>query len=152
MHPWVIRGLTMAFLHAAASTAVAKVEVFRPTGTTVIQAVALAVLVGAAVLWSATDAWLRRADTGRTWFIAALVAGPVSGLFYVIGRAVFVDRTGVGELWPALTGGAAFTALLVLVPAGLGLVVGGRLDPPRRPRGVEPTGEHVQRPSDKPAG
>jgi hypothetical protein len=48
MRPWVIRGLAMAVLHAAASTAVAKVEVFQPTGATVIQAVAIAVLVGAA--------------------------------------------------------------------------------------------------------
>jgi hypothetical protein len=52
---------------------------------------------------------------------------------YVIGRAIFVDSAGTSELWPALTGGAAFTALLVLVPAGLGLLVGARIHPARTP-------------------
>jgi hypothetical protein len=37
----------------------------------------------------------------------------------------------MNELGPALTGGAAFTALLVLIPAGLGLLVGGKLEAPR---------------------
>ena len=120
----------MAVLHAAAFTAVAKVEVFQPTNSTVIKAVGIAVLVGAAALWSALDAWMRRADAGRTWFIAALVAGPVSGILYVIGRATFVDQTSMNELGPALTGGAAFTALLVVIPAGLGLLVGGKLEAP----------------------
>lgn len=122
----------MAVLHAAASTLVAKVEVFQPTNATVPQAAAIAVLVGAAALWGALDAWLRRADAGRTWFIAALVAGPVSGLLYVIGRAAFVDQTSMNELWPAVTGGAAFTALLVMIPAGLGLLVGGKLEAPTK--------------------
>lgn len=152
MRPWLIRGLTMAVLHAVAATAVAKVEAFQPTGTTVLQAVAIAVLVSMATVWSAIDAWLRGADVGRNWFIAALVAGPVSGLLSVIGRAVAVDQTGVGELWPALTGGAAFTALLVLIPAGLGMFVGERLDPPRRKGNAATTGDDVQRPSEKPVG
>jgi hypothetical protein len=40
---------------------------------------------------------------------------------------VFVDQPGVSALGGALTGGAAFSALLVLIPAGLGLFVGGRI-------------------------
>jgi hypothetical protein len=154
MRSWLIRGLVMAVLHAAAFTTVAKVEVFQPTGTTVIQAVAIAVLVGAAALWSALDGWLRREDSGRAWFIAALVAGPVSGVLYVIARAVFVDQTSMNELWPALTGGAAFTALLVMIPAGLGLLVGGKLEPPRKyaSAGETEDAEPAQRPSRKPIG
>jgi hypothetical protein len=160
MRTWLIRGLVMAVLHAAAFTTVAKVEVYQPTGATVIQAVAIAVLVGAAALWSALDGWLRREDSGRTWFIAALVAGPVSGVLYVIARAIFVDQTSMNELWPALTGGAAFTALLVLIPAGLGLLVGGRLESPRKAartddeaeEDAEEDTEPAQRPSKKPIG
>ena len=139
MRAWVVRGLGMAVLHAAAEVAVAKATVYDPTGLTTARIAVIALLVGAAALWSALDAWMRREDTGRTWFIAALVAGPVSGILYVAGRAIFVDRTGADELWPAVSGGAAFTALLVLVPAGLGLFVGGRLkrpdaDPGKRSR------------------
>ncbi|EHR60806.1 hypothetical protein SaccyDRAFT_1912 [Saccharomonospora cyanea NA-134] len=117
----------MAVLHAAAAVATAKYAVFQPTERTLVTAIALAVLVGTVALWSAIDAWTGLADAGRTWFVAALVAGVGSGVLTVVGRAVFVDRTGVSALASALTGGAAFTALLVLVPAGLGLLVGGRI-------------------------
>jgi len=117
----------MAVLHGVALTLLAKYAVYHPTDQALATSLALAVLVGAAALWSALDAWRGLADRGRAWFIAALVAGVVSGILYVIGRAVFVDQTGVSELGGALTGGAAFSALLVLVPAGLGLFVGGRI-------------------------
>jgi hypothetical protein len=127
MSAWVIRGLGMAVLHGVALTLLAKYAVYHPTDQALVTSLALAVLVGAAALWSALDAWRDVPDRGRAWFIAALVAGVVSGILYVIGRAVFVDQTGVSELGGALTGGAAFSALLVLVPAGLGLFVGGRI-------------------------
>lgn len=117
----------MAVLHAAAAVATAKYAVFQPTERTLVTAIALAVLVGTVALWSAIDAWTGLADAGRTWFVAALVSGVGSGVLTVVGKAVFVDRTGVSALASALTGGAAFTALLVLVPAGLGLLVGGRI-------------------------
>lgn len=125
------RGLALGLLNAIAITAVAQLTVWQATDVDFAKAVAIALLVGAAALWSAIDAWLRRRDRGRNWVIAALVAGPVAGLFSVIGRALFVDQTGVNALSEALTGGAAFVALLVLVPAGLGLFVGGRLLSPR---------------------
>ncbi len=117
----------MAVLHGTALTLLAKYAVYHPTEQTLAVSLTLAVLVGAAALWAALDAWRGVPDRGRAWFIAALVAGVVSGILYVIGRAVFVDQTGVSELGGALTGGAAFSALLVLVPAGLGLFVGGRI-------------------------
>lgn len=127
MPSWVLRSLGMAVLHATATVALAKVAVFQPTESTFATVIALSLLVGAAALWSALDAWLGLVDGGRTWFITALVAGVVSGVLSVIGRSMFVDQTGISELGTAVTGGAAFTALLILVPAGLGLLVGGRL-------------------------
>ncbi|WP_051791803.1 B-4DMT family transporter [Amycolatopsis jejuensis] len=132
---WLTRGLVMAVVHAAAMTLLAKWSVFHPTGQTLLTSLTIAALVGVAALWSAIDGWRGTPDRGRAWFIAALVAGIGSGILYVIGRAIFVDQTGVSELRAALTGGAAFTALLVLVPAGLGLFVGGRI---RRPAPEEP--------------
>jgi hypothetical protein len=150
MRPWLTRALGMALLHGVADTALAKATVYTPTGLSLTKIVTIALLVGAAALWSAIDAWLtvataRRAssgkkretrlgrdDLGRTWLIAALVAGPLSGILYVIGRALLVDQSGADELLPALTGGAAFTALLVLIPAGLGMFVGLRLKPARK--------------------
>jgi hypothetical protein len=137
MRPWLTRGLAMALLHAIADTALAKATVYHPTGLLTARIVVIALLVGAAALWGALDAWLGRADLGRTWVIASLFAGLASGVLYVIGRGIFVDQAGIQELWPALTGGAAFTALLVLVPAGLGLLFGGRITRPE-PAGAEP--------------
>ncbi|QRP43822.1 B-4DMT family transporter [Amycolatopsis sp. FDAARGOS 1241] len=146
---WLTRGLVMAVVHAAAMTLLAKWSVFHPTDQTVITSATLAVLVGVAALWSAVDGWRAVAHRGRAWFIAALVAGVVSGVLYVIGRAVFVDQTGVSELGAALTGGAAFSALLVLVPAGLGLFVGGRI---RRPAPEAPEAEATDDDSDDGSG
>ena len=116
----------MGLLHAFAVTAIAKLAVFQPTDVDIAKAVSIALLVGAAALWSAIDGWLGRRDRGRNWFVAALIAGPVAGVLGVVGRALFVDQTGVAALDEALTGGAAFTALLVLVPACLGLFAGSR--------------------------
>ncbi|WP_435869872.1 B-4DMT family transporter [Amycolatopsis mediterranei] len=135
----------MAVLHGVALTVLAKYAVYHPTDQALPVSLALAVLVGAAALWSALDAWRGLPDRGRVWFISALIAGPVAGILYVIGRAVFVDQTGVSELGGALTGGAAFSALLVLIPAGLGLFVGGRIG-----RSTEPDEEAREVPSPRP--
>lgn len=141
MRPWLIRGSGMAIPHAAAGTALAKAAVFDPTGLNTVKIIVIAVLAGMAALWSAIDGWrtgadrprsprsLHPDDLARTWLIAALIAGPLSGILFVIGRAVFVDQSGAGELRDALIGGAAFTALLVLVPALLGIVAGKRVAP-----------------------
>ncbi|RZQ65619.1 B-4DMT family transporter [Amycolatopsis suaedae] len=139
MYAWLVRAFGMALLHAAAAVVQAKIAVFSPDDADLARIVAVALLVGAAALWSALDGWWRRPDRGKVWFIASLVAGPVSGLLSVIGRAVFVDQTGISELGNALTGGAAFTALLILLPAGLGLFVGGKLGSDQRPK-AEPAG------------
>lgn len=149
MPPWVSRGLGLAVLHAAATIAVAKLAVFRPTDITVVTIVVLALLVGSAALWSALDAWLGLDRAARNWFIAGLITGPLSGVLAVIGRAVFVDQTGLSALGSALTGGAAFTALLVLIPAGLGVLVGTRI---RTNRDEEPTQDSGVDPSLGPVG
>ncbi|WP_205660501.1 B-4DMT family transporter [Amycolatopsis antarctica] len=151
MPSWLLRGFGLAVLHAAAEVALAKIAVQAPSDADVITALVIALLVGAAALWSALDGWLRRGDRGRTWFVAALLAGPVAGILGVIGRSLLVDQTGLRELLPALTGGAAFTALLVLVPAGLGLFVGGRLRAPAGRRDEDEPEPEDDRPTPAPA-
>lgn len=143
MPAWLLRGLCLGLLHAFAVVAVAKLTVFNPTDVDIAKAVSIALLVGAAALWSAIDGWLGRRDRGRNWFVAALIAGPVAGILSVVGRSLFVDQTGVAALDDALTGGAAFTALLVLVPAGLGLFAGSRFGGSRRSGGKRGDDEDV---------
>ncbi|MBM7772955.1 hypothetical protein JOD54_003159 [Actinokineospora baliensis] len=128
MRTWLTRGAALAAVHAAAAVTVAALKATDPTGWTALEALALGVLVAVAAVWAAVDGWLGLLDRGRTWVFAALVAGWGSAVLGVVGRGLFVDQTGSSALGQALTGGAAFTALLVLVPAAVGLVVGPRLD------------------------
>ncbi|WP_084175431.1 B-4DMT family transporter [Actinokineospora spheciospongiae] len=150
MRLWVVRGAVLAVVHAVVAVVVAAVKAGNPTGQSVVEAVSLGVLVGVAAVWAAVDGWRQVPERGTAWVVAALVAGVGSAVLQVIGRGIFVDQTGVSALGGALTGGAAFSALLVLLPAGLGLVVGPRLDPDR-PR--EDEDEPVRaKPSPRPRG
>jgi uncharacterized integral membrane protein len=132
MPPWLTRGLVLAAIHASAAVAMAWFAVRQPTDRTILTSIVFALLIGVALAWSSIDGWLRKPDRAKDWLIAAVIAGPTAGLLNVIGRAILVDQTGVQDLGGQLTSGAAFTALLVLVPALLGLLGGGRLDPPAR--------------------
>ena len=134
MQPWLVRGVAMAVVNAAAQTMIAKLEVTHPTSTSVLEPITLAVLVGIAGLWGGLDGWLRwgGARPAMAWFYAGLFGGVLAGLLGVIGQAIFVDQTGIWALSTALTGGAAFTALLIMLPAGLGLLVGGKLGTPAK--------------------
>ena len=126
MRPWFARAVWMGVLHGAVQTGVAAVAVRSPEATAV-GPIALGLLIVAAVLWGAVDTLRELPSAGMQWFIAALVAGPFAGALGVIGSALLVDQTGQEALWVALTGGAAFTALLILAPAGLGMLLGGVL-------------------------
>lgn len=130
LRPWLVRGCAMAVVYGAAETALAKVQIDHPGSGSVIDPVVIALLVGISGLWAGLDGWHRRPRRGMTWFYAALIGGVLAGVLSVIGRAAFVDQTGAWALSSALTGDAAFTALMIMLPAGLGIAVGGRLPPP----------------------
>ena len=130
MQPWLVRGVAMAVVYAAAETVLAEVQVNHPTSGSVLDPILLALLVGVSGLWAGVDGWLRRPRRGMNWFYAALIGGLLAGVLSVLARGLFVDQTGVWALAPALTGDAAFIALLIMLPAGLGIAVGGRLQPP----------------------
>jgi|GEM_PF-6232423 len=134
----------MGVLQAIGVTAVAKLNATQPGDLTLEAAVAIAVLVGVAATWSAVDGWFGRRDRGRNWFVAGLIAGPLAGILGVVGRGLLVDQTGVAALGEALTGGAAFLALLVIVPAGVGMFVGNRIIGAARPSA--PDDEDTQAP------
>lgn len=136
MQPWLVRGVAMGVVYAAAETVLAEIQIGHPTSGSVVSPVALAVLVGVSGMWGGVDGWLRKRNRGMNWFYGGLVGGVLAGLLSVIAKAIFVDQTGVWALASALTGDAAFVALLIMVPGGLGIAVGGRLDPPNRKRGA----------------
>jgi hypothetical protein len=144
MGTWLIRGGALAVVHGCAQTIMAAFEVNHPTSKGILAAIVLGGLVGVAAVWGVVDTW--RSVPGRelTWLLAALVAGWGAGVLGVIGRSAFVDQTGTSELGSALTGGAAFTALLVLVPAGIGMLVGKWIEPPTRRKAAERSGRHAE--------
>ena len=121
---WLLRGGVLAVVHAAAETARADFGVTHPTSRTLFEAIMLGVLVGVAAVWGAVDTWRDVPERGRVWLIACLIAGWGAAILGVVGKSIFVDQTGVADLGGALTGGAAFTALLVLVPACIGFLAG----------------------------
>ncbi|MFB9725555.1 B-4DMT family transporter [Haloechinothrix salitolerans] len=145
MPAWLVRGLVLAAVYAAAAVGVAWADVFHRDAMTVVTSVVFAAMLGVALTWGAIDGWARRPHRGTTWLYAALTAGPLAGIAYVIGRAVFVDQTGVSALGVQLTSGAAFFVLLVIVPAWVGQVVGRRVSPDPADRTPEADGDAAAR-------
>lgn len=129
---WLVRAVGMILVHVAAQTAMSLVRASAPDRVPIAEASILGLLVAVAVGWGAADGWLRRDGAATGWIVAALVTGPVAGLLAVVVRAAFIDATGMAAVWPAVTGGAAFTALLVLVPAVAGIGAARLLHPTDR--------------------
>ncbi|PRY28678.1 B-4DMT family transporter [Umezawaea tangerina] len=130
MGAWLIRGVWMGLLHGAVQAGVVAVNVRSPEASSSVRVIAFGLVVVVALLWGALDAWRGMDGRGLCWFFAALVAGPLAGVLGVLGTGLLVDQTGTESLWPALTGGAAFTALVVLVSAAIGMGVGNLLPQP----------------------
>lgn len=124
MRTWLLRGAVLAVVHAVAETVRADFGVHHPTSRTVFEAVMLGVLVAVSAVWAATDVWRDVPERARTWLIASLITGWGAAVLGIIGKAIFVDQSGVADLGGALTGGAAFTALVVLISSALGLLAG----------------------------
>lgn len=150
MPAWSLRAVVLAVLHAAGTVILAQLKLSGAGAPTVLTWIAIALLVGVALLWGSIDGWRRLDQPVQTWFVAGIVGGLFGGVLNVLGRALFVDQTGVSELASQLTSGAAFTALLIIVPAGLGVLVGSRLDAPPQGRDDEPPRAKASGEADKP--
>jgi hypothetical protein len=120
MRAWLFRGCALALLHAAAQVLLAELAVASQGTLAWARPVTLVLLLAIAFAAGVRDA--HRREPGMLWLKASLVAGWLAGLLGVIGKSIFVDETGASALGDALTGGAAFTALLVLAPVSLGLI------------------------------
>jgi hypothetical protein len=135
MSAWLVRGFWMGLVHGAVQAGVVAVGVRSPEASSAVRVIAFGLVVVVAVLWGALDAWRKFDGRGMCWFFAALVAGPLAGVVGVVGTGLLVDQTGTESLWPALTGGAAFTALVVLVSAAAGMGLGNLLPQPKETTG-----------------
>jgi len=134
MDAWLVRGVWTGLLHGAVQAGVVAVAVRSPEAAGSVRVIAFGLVVVVGVLWGALDAWRRFDGRGMCWFFASLVAGPLAGVVGVVGTGMLVDQTGTESLWPALTGGAAFTALVVLASAAVGMGLGNLLPQPEESR------------------
>lgn len=141
MTTWLLRGLVFAAGMVLARLVQGTLINTFPTSAGVISLV-LMVLVGiGALAWGYLDGAAdarenpdpdRRRDLAMRWLVAGLVAGVVSGaviwLISLVYRNVYADG-----LIAEITAFAAFTGLLVFLPAMIAVAVGRRSVDRRRP-------------------
>jgi len=126
---WLPRAGLMMLVHVAARTALGFAALSWPTSGQLQRIIGFVVVVIAA-LWSGLDTLREnladdeRAGLTQRWLTAAVVAGPVAGLVGWAIEGLFIDSIGTSALAGDIIGGGAFTALLIFVPAVVGMMFG----------------------------
>ena len=132
MDKWLVRGLAFAGLMIVVRVVQATLLDAAQTQAVLISLVALAVVMTAAAVWGWRDGRAdaiaqpdaeRRDDLAMTWLIAGLVAGAISGVVAWLVSLVYSTLYS-GGLINELTTFAAFTALLVFLPAVVAVALG----------------------------
>ncbi|MGW0176016.1 B-4DMT family transporter [Rhodococcus sp. NPDC003322] len=133
MNPWIVRGLGMAFVHVVTRVVLGIAITAWPLHGSLMRWLGIIVVVLAALVWAGIDgirdarahpAEGDEADLTMRWLKAAAVAGLLSGAVCWLVGAVSDIALGENSLFFELTSGAAFTLLLVFVPAMLAVAVG----------------------------
>jgi len=132
MAKWLVRGLVFAALMVVVRLFQGALINQFETRALLISAVLLAVYVVVVLLWGLVDGRGdartnpdpdRRGDLAMIWLVAGLVAGVVSGAVSWFISMIYPDLY-AGGLVNELTTFAAFTALLVFLPAIVAVAVG----------------------------
>ncbi|MEE2035029.1 B-4DMT family transporter [Rhodococcus chondri] len=133
MKPWLLRGLGLALVHVVVRVLLGAALVQWPLQGSVMRWLALVVVILAAVVWAGIDGIRdRRAhpdpdrgeDLTMRWLAAGAVTGLLGGFLTWLADVVLPVSVGVKSLLFELTSGAAFTVLLVFVPAMVAVVAG----------------------------
>ena len=130
MNAWVVRGLGMALIHVVLRSLLGIAITQWPLQGSAFRMIALVLVIIAALLWGWFDATRDRkknpdpehgADLTMRWLKAAILGGLLAGLGTWL--ADFVVTATENPLFFELTSGAAFTVLLIFVPAMLAVMV-----------------------------
>jgi MFS family permease len=141
MTTWLPRGLVFAIGMVVLRLVQGTLINASPTNAGTISFALCAVLFAAALLWGVIDGIAdarsnpdpdRRRDLAMRWLMAGLVAGVLSGLAAAI-IAMFYNAIYAEGIGVEVTVFAAFTALLVFLPAIFGTGIGRWLVDRRRP-------------------
>lgn len=153
MKPWLTRGLGLTLVHVIVRVLLGAALVQWPLQGSVLRWGGLLVVVFAALVWGGVDGIRDRranpdpdrgADLTMLWLKAGAVAGLLGGFVTWLVDTVTPIPVGVKSLFFELTSGAAFTVLLVFLPAMLAVTVGRFLV---RREQAKPVGQPVQEPA-----
>lgn len=132
MDKWLVRGLAFAGLMIVVRVVQGALIDAAQTQAVLISLLALAVVVAAAAIWGWRDGRAdalahpdgeNRADLAMTWLLTGLVAGAISGVVTWLVSLVYSTLYS-GGLINELTTFAAFTALLIFIPAIIAVALG----------------------------
>ncbi|MFD6676836.1 B-4DMT family transporter [Rhodococcus zopfii] len=133
MKPWLTRGLGLTLTHVLVRVLLGAALVQWPLQGTVLRWGGLLAVVFVALLWGGIDGIHDRranpdpdrgADLTMLWLKAGAVAGLLGGFLTWLVDAITPIPVGVKSLFFEITSGAAFTVLLVFLPAMLAVTVG----------------------------
>ncbi|MGF7120898.1 B-4DMT family transporter [Rhodococcus sp. AG1013] len=133
MNGWVVRGLGLALVHVVVRTFLGAAVTQWPQQGSILRWFSLILVILAAFLWGALDGIRDRranpdpdesADLTMMWLKAAAVAGILAGAAAWILGLIFDIAITNGSLFFEVTSGAAFTILLIFIPATIGVALG----------------------------
>lgn len=133
MNAWLVRGLGMALIHVVIRAALGAAIAQWPLQGSILRWLSLAVVVVIAAIWGGIDGIRDRrdfpeaedgADLTMIWLKAAILGGFVAGaVSWILSRIPKLELTQQGFFFE-ITSGAAFTILLIFVPAMIAVTVG----------------------------
>ncbi|WP_181763013.1 B-4DMT family transporter [Rhodococcus spelaei] len=151
MNSWLLRGLGMAFVHVVTRVLLGIAVTEWPLHGSTLRWLGVAVVILAALIWAGLDGIRdarahpgeeeEGADLTMRWLKAAVVAGLLAGAVSWLIGAVSDIALGENSLFFELSSGAAFTVLLVFVPAMAAVTVGRlivRRDAKKAPKSAAP--------------
>ncbi|MBF4481627.1 hypothetical protein SAMN02745947_00449 [Rhodococcus rhodochrous J3] len=133
MKPWLLRGLGLALVHVVVRVLLGAALIQWPLQGSVLRWLGFAVVVVAAFVWAGLDGIRdHRAhpdpdegdDLTMRWLAAGAVTGLVGGVLTWLVDAITPIPVGVTSLFFEITSGAAFTVLLVFLPAMAAVTLG----------------------------
>ncbi|TSD94632.1 hypothetical protein FOS14_20200 [Skermania sp. ID1734] len=132
MNLWLLRGLCLAAVHVVVRVIVGLLIIKWPLHGDVVRWVSLVVVLAIALIWGLFDGRRDRranpeaedgADLTMLWLKAGIVGALVAGIVCWILDLVGIDVSSNG-LFFEITSGAAWTTLIIFVPAMLGVAIG----------------------------
>lgn len=133
MNGWVVRGLGLALVFVVVRTFLGAAVTQWPEQGSILRWFSLVLVILTAFLWGVLDGIRDRrahpdpddsADLTMRWLAAAALAGVLAGALAWIVGAIFDIAVANGSLFFELTSGAAFTILLIFVPASIAVALG----------------------------